>query len=325
VKKTIKSMLFGLAAMLCASPVPAGQGAANFPQEPVTIIVPVAAGGGLDRLARTLAPYLSERWGQPVVVTNRPGVGGWVGAVATANAKPDGHTLLVAHDALMISNRFLTKNQPIDLDQGLAPVAPLVQANQMLLATPGVEASDLKAFVKLAKANPRKFAYGSYGPGSPPDLAWAMLGYKEGLDLLNVPYKGVAPVVQAMLANEVQLSLGSGVVAGELMKAGRLKALAVASEQRDPRYPDVKTTGELGYPYLQLSIWHALYAPGGTPSEITHKIADDVRQILKNPDFLNKISDFEPLDGGPEDLAKRIKVESARIQEMIQAAGVEPQ
>ncbi|GAA4329048.1 tripartite tricarboxylate transporter substrate binding protein [Pigmentiphaga soli] len=319
-KKTVAALALGAA---CAAQ--AGTDVQSFPHSPVTIIVPVAAGGGLDALARTMAPYLGERWKQPVVVVNRPGVGGWVGAVAAAKSPPDGYTLLIAHDALVISNKFLTKDQPIDLDKDLAPIAPLVQANQMLLAAPSVQAGDLAAFVRLAKANPGKYSYGSYGPGSPPQLAWASLAHNEGLDLLEVPYKGIAPSIQAVLSDEVQLSLSSGQVAGKLMEAGRLKALAVASPQRDPRYPDIKTTAELGYPYLQLSIWHSLFAPGGTPPELTEKIAADVRAVLKNPDFLKKIPDFMPLDGGPAALSRRIAEESKRTKAMIDIAGVVPQ
>jgi len=319
-KRPLLALLLGFA---CIAKVAAA--ADPFPQSPVSLIVPVAAGGGLDTLARAMAPYLSERWGQPVVVINRPGVGGWVGAVAAAKAAPDGYTLLMAHDAVVVSNKFLVKDKPLDLEKDLAPVVPLVQANQMLLATSSVQATDLTGFVALAKANRGRYSYGSYGPGSPPHLAWAMVEHKEKLDLLNVPYKGIAPVVQAMLGDEVQLSLASGAIAGKLMEAGRLKALAVAGADRDPRYPDVKTTVEQGYPDIQLSIWHSLFAPGGTPLALRKKIAADVNTVLKNPDFLKKIPDFMPLGGGPEDLAARIDRESTRIKKMIDIAGVTPQ
>lgn len=320
-KRYLLGLLLGL-----ASAVKVAIAADPFPEKAVTLIVPVAAGGGLDRLARTMAPYLSERWGQPVVVINRPGVGGWVGAVATAKAASDGYTLLIAHDAVVVSNKFLSKDKPIDLEKSLAPVSLLVQANQMLLATPSIQAKDLPEFVAQAKAKHTRYFYGTYGPGSPPHLAWAILAHKEKLDLVNVPYKGVAPVIQAMLGDEVQLSLGSGTIAGKLMEAGKLKALAVASPERDPRYPEVKTTVEQGYPEIQLSIWHSMFAPGGTPLVLREKIASDVNAVLKNPDFLNKIPEFIPLGGGgPEDLVARIKRESVQIKKAIDIAGVKPQ
>lgn len=245
--------------------------------------------------------------------------------MAVANADPDGQTLLMAHNGIVTSNKFLYSKPPIDVDQALTPVAPLVQANQMLLANPSVKADDLRGFAEMAKASPGKFSYGTFGKGSSAHLAWAIFAHEEQLDLLEVPYKGIADVMQALLGNQVQLSIGSGAVAGSLISSGRLKPLAVASPERDPRYPDVKTTTELGYPYLQIAIWHSLLAPAGTPSEITHAIAQDVRQVLDNPEFQNKFPDFVVLKGGPDEMAKRLAEESEMMKKMIEVAGVEPQ
>lgn len=301
-------------------------GAADFPTAPVRIVVPVAAGGGLDGLARMLAPLLSKRWGgQPVIIENRPGVAGITGASTVANARPDGYTLLVANDAIMVSNRYLYKSLPYNPDKDFEPVAMLVEANQMVLANPSVQANDLKELVALVQQNPGKYSYASYGVGSPPNLTIEALNKHENLDILDVAYKGVAPSMTAVLGGEVQLSVASGAVAGKLLEAGRMKALAVASPERDPKYPQVKTTAEMGYPDIQVSIWHSMYAPAGTPREIVEKIATDVREALKDPEFVQKVPHFRVLDGGPAELAKRIAVDAKRMQGMIAVAGVKPQ
>ncbi|WP_439590259.1 Bug family tripartite tricarboxylate transporter substrate binding protein [Hydrogenophaga sp.] len=313
-------------ALLAASMLVAqGALAQEYPSSAVRIVVPIAAGGGLDTVTRAVAQRLSERWKQPVIIDNRPGAGGGVGAQAVQNAKPDGYTLLAAQDQVMVANRYLYKSLPYDPDKGFAPVAMMVQANQMFLATPEVPAQDLKELVALAKQQKGKFSYGSYGSGSTPQLAYELLNKREGLDILHVPYKGVAPVMAAMMGNEIPLSLGSYAVAGKLIEAGKLKPLAIGSPERDPSMPNVKTTTELGMPWLQVSIWHSLFAPAGTPQAVVDKIAADVRAILKEPDFARQVAGFQILDGGPKELAARNREETARAKEMVESANIKPE
>lgn len=302
-----------------------GAAAADFPDGPVRIVVPAAAGGGLDIVVRALTPILAERWKQPVIVDNRPGAGGSIGAGVVANAKADGLTLLAAQDQIMVANRFLYKTLPYDPESDFAPVAMMVQANQLVLATPKVPANDLKELVDYVKAGKGRFFYGSYGAGSTPHLAFELLNKREGLELTHVPYKGVAPVLTGMMSDEVQLSFGSAAVAGNLIDAGKLKPLAVASRERDPSLPSVKTTTELGMPWLQVSIWHSLFAPKGTPSEIVEKIAADVQLALKSPEFSTRTPGFVILDGGPQELAKRNREEVERAREMVESANITPQ
>lgn len=302
-----------------------GAAAASFPDGPVRVVVPVAAGGGLDIVVRALTPILTEKWNRPVIVDNRPGAGGSIGASAVANAKPDGLTLLAAHDQVMVANRFLYKELSYDPDRDFAPVAMLVQANQLVLATPKVPVNDLKELVDYVKAGKGRFFYGSYGAGSTPHLAFELVNKREGLSLTHVPYKGVAPVLTGMMSDEVQLSFGSAAVAGSLIEAGKLKPLAVANTERDPSFPDVKTTAELGFPWLQVSIWHSLFAPKGTPPDLIEKIADDVRLALKSPEFAKRTPGFVILDGGPEELAKRNREEVERKREMVSSANITPQ
>ncbi len=302
-----------------------GASAQSFPSAPVRIVVPIAAGGGLDIVTRAVAHGLSQRWKQPVVIDNRPGAGGGVGAQIVQNAKPDGYTLLAAQDQVMVANRFLYASLPYDPDKGFAPVAMMAQANQLVLATPDVPANDLKELVSLVKGTRAKFWYGSYGAGSTPQLAFELLNRREGLDLLHVPYKGVAPVMTSMLGREVQLSVGSYAVAGKLIEAGKLKPLAIASSQRDPNLPNVKTTGELGMPWLQVSIWHSLFVPAGTPNAVVEKIAADVRSVMDESGFAEKVPGFLILNGGPKELAARNREEVVRAKEMVESANIKPE
>lgn len=309
---------------LLAFAVAAPASAQDYPSRPVRIVVPVPPGGGLDVVARVLARRLGEDWKQPVVVENRPGAGGGIGAAMVAQAAPDGLTLLAAQDQVMVANRFLYKSLPYDPDKQFAPVAMLVQADQLVLAAGTVAADDLRALVASSRRGER-LSYGSYGSGSTPQLAFETLNKHEKLSLLHVPYKGIAPVIQALLAGEVQLSVGSSAVAAGQIRAGKLKPLAVASTERDATFPDVKTTAELGFPYLQMSIWHSLYAPAGTPPEITRKIAADVDRILAEPEVRKQIAGFRVLGGTPQALAARLREEVARAAEMIANAGIQPE
>ncbi len=302
-----------------------GAQASDLPNGPVKIVVPVAAGGGLDVVVRVLGQRLSERWKQPVIVDNRPGAGGTIGALAVAKSAPDGLTLLAAQDQVMVANRFLYKSLPYDPDKSFAPVAMMVQANQFVIATPQVPVSDLRELIALASREKGKLTYGSYGNGSTPHLAFETLNKREKLDILHVPYKGVAPVLSAMLGNEVQLSVASAAIAGAQISAGKIKPLAIASKERDPSFPEVKTTAELGVPYLQVSIWHSLFAPAGTPPAMVNAIARDVREILKDPAVAKQLAGFQILDGGPQELANRNREEVARTKEMVENAGVQPE
>jgi tripartite-type tricarboxylate transporter receptor subunit TctC len=314
---------FALVATLPLLRMPAT--AQDYPSGQVRIVVPAIAGGGLDIIVRPLAQRLSERWKQPVIIDNRPGAGGLIGAGAVAKAAPDGLMLLAAQDQIMVTNRYLYKSLTYDPDTSFVPIAMLVQANQMILASTSVPVDDLGQLVALVKQEKGKFSYGSYGAGSQPQLAFEMLNRREGLDIIHVPYKGVAPVITGLLGNEIQLSMGSAAVAGALISAGKLKALAIASAQRDPAFPDVKTTRELGYPYLRIAVWHSLYAPAGTPSSIVDKIAKDVRAVLKEPDFAKSVPGFELLDGGPQELAQRNQRGVAIAQEMVTTANIRPE
>jgi len=317
-----------LAGALLALGVAASAAAQTFPARVVRVIVPFPPGGGIDILLRTLAPELTTKWGQPVIVENRAGAGSNIGAEAVAKSAPDGHTLLATVNQTFTSNRFLYKSLPYDPERSFAPITLILQSDHFLLAHPSLPAKDVRELVALAKRQPGKLNYGSFGNGSQPHLIYETLNKREGLDLLHVPYKGISPNITALIAGEVQLATGSAAVASELLKSGRVKALAIAGKRRAGQFPNVPTTAEEGYPYLLASIWYGLFAPAGTPPAIVEKIGNDVRAILKTPAFTEKHITGRGLDlvaSSAGELAATIKEETATVGEMIRAAGVQPE
>lgn len=320
-RPVVSALLLALGAMTSAW-------AQQYPTRAVKFIIPFPPGGGVDVLTRAVAVDLGAKWGQPVIIENRPGAGSNIGAEAVAKSAPDGYTLLGTVNQTFTSNRFLYKQLPYDPDRSFAPLTLMIQSEQFLLAHAAVPARDLRELVALGKRERGKLTYGSFGSGSQPLLIYETLNRREGLDILHVPYKGIAPTLTALTAGEVNLTVASFGVAGELLKAGRIKPLAIAGKRRDPRFPEVATTTELGYPYLQTSIWYAMFAPAGTPAPIVEKISNDVRAILKNPAFAEKhitARGFDLVASSPQELAAAIKEETPVVGEMIRAAGVKPE
>lgn len=299
--------------------------AQQYPTRAVRIIIPFSAGGGIDVLVREIAADLTPKWGQPVIPDNRVGAGGNIGAEAVAKSPPDGYTLLAGINQTFAANRYLYKSLPYDPERGFVPITLMAQIEQFLLAHPSVTAMDLRELVAAARREPGKLSYGSWGRGSQPQLVYEMLNKKESLDLLHVPYKGVAPLLTALISGEILLTVGSSGVAGTLLKAGRLKALAIAGKRRSPQFPAVPTTAELGYPYVQSSIWFGLFAPAGTPPAIVDKIGADVRAIMRTPAFAERqaAKGLDVVASTPQDLAATIRAEVTSVGEMIRAAGIQ--
>ena len=300
----------------------------TFPARPVRVVNPFPAGGGIDVVVRALGAELAAKWGQPVIVENRPGAGGNIGAEMVARAPADGYTLLASINQAFSANRYLYKSLGYDPDKSFAPITLMVRNDQFFLAHPGLRAKDLRELVDLARREPGKLNYGSFGIGSQPHLAFSLINRKQGIDLLHIPYKGIAPLMSAVTAGEVMLATGTVGVAGELMKAGKLKGLAIAGQQRSRLFPNVPTTGEQGFPELQVSIWFGLFAPAGTPQPLLDRIGDEARAILKSPAFIERhlaARGYDVLASSATELAAAIREESAAVVEMIRAAGVVPE
>jgi tripartite-type tricarboxylate transporter receptor subunit TctC len=303
--------------------------AQTFPEgRPVRIVVPYPPGGLLDVLARALAAELTAAWAQTVIVDNAPGAGTIIGAEKVAGAPPDGHTLLMTTDVTVVGNRFMYKKLPYDPDRSLVPITMLAKGAQLVLANPSAPVSNMRELVDAARRQPGKFAYSSYGPGSQPQLLFELLKKREQLDLLHVPYKGVAPALLAATAGEVQFTVASPGVAGQLVKSGKLKALMIASLGRSKLLPEVPTASEAGYPYAISSIWFALFAPAGTSMAIVDRVQRDVTLIARKPEFFETqitARGFELVAGTSGELATAIREEAVRFAEMARAAGLEPE
>jgi tripartite-type tricarboxylate transporter receptor subunit TctC len=313
-----------LALALLATPA----AAETWPDKPVKIVLGVPPGGGLDVLVRGVAAELSAKWGKSVVVDNKPGASGLIAAEGIANAAPDGYSLFATTDQIYMGNRFVFKSLPYDPDKSFANITIMARAEQFLLANPAVPAKTLPELIEADKKKPGSLAYGSWGDGSPPQLVYEALNKHAGTKFLHVPYKGVAPVLNALTTDEIQLSVGSSGVAGGLLKTGNVKALAIAAKKRSPLFPEVPTTTELGHPEILAFIWFGLAAPAGTPQPIVDRIYADVRDILKQPAFTERFittPGWAMIASSPAETDEIIRSELPIIRDMSAAAGVKPQ
>jgi tripartite-type tricarboxylate transporter receptor subunit TctC len=302
--------------------------AQQYPARTVKFIVPFPPGGGVDIVIRAVAAELTERWKQPVIVENKSGVGSIVGAEAVAKSPADGYTLLATVNQTITANRFLFKSLPYDPDKSFAPVTIMVRSDQMILAKAALPVKDLRELVALARREPGKLNYGSYGNGSQPQLAFELLNNREKLEIVHIPYKGIAPLLTALSAGEVDLATGSANVAMGLIKGGRVKPLAAAGKERLPQFPDLPTAAEQGFPWLNVSIWYGLFAPAGTPAQVVAKISEDVRAVLRTPAFAERHATSKGLEvvaSSPQDVGAVVRDEVAVLAEMVRAARIDPE
>jgi tripartite-type tricarboxylate transporter receptor subunit TctC len=322
---TITRVLTAIGALLLGAMLIEPTRADDYPSRLVRFIVPFPPGGGVDLVIRAAAQDLSARWGTSVIVENRAGAGGTVGTEAVYRAPPDGYTLLATVNQTITTAPYLFKSLQYDPSK-LTPITLMVQSDNFVLAHPSVPANSLRELVDLVQKEPKKWTYGSFGRGSQPHLLFEYLNSMEGLDLLHVPYNGISPLLIAMITGEVSLTTGSAGVAGEFLRAGKLKALAIAGKKRSPQFPEVPTTEEAGFGYLQSSIWYAVFAPPGTPSEIVTKVGTDLRAILRDPAFVEHqvaAKGLEPVASTPEELADVVRNETAALKTMIDAAHIQ--
>lgn len=300
----------------------------GWPSKPVHIVVPFAPGGGIDVLTRAIMAELGNRWKQPIIIDNKAGAGSLIGAEAVAKAAPDGYTLMATVNQTLVANRFLYRSLPYDPDKSFEPVMMMVNSAQLLLASTAFAPNTLKEALAVARSDPGKVPYGSFGNGSQPHLLYETIGVREQVKLLHVPYKGVTPMLTALAAGEVMLATGSAAVAAPLIMAGKIKPIAAAGAKRSEQYPNVPTTTEQGYPYAQTSIWYGLFAPAGTPPAVLEKIRSDVRSVLADPGFAQRNATSKGLAVVASDGAqlKRAIAEEVQItEEQVKAAGVTPE
>ena len=302
--------------------------AQDFPGAPVNIVVPYPAGGGADIMARALAAELSSVWGKPVVVENIPGANSIIGAQRVARAAPDGHTLLMTLSGTLIGNQFLYKSLPYDPAKSFVPISMIAKSGQLILASSSANFSSLSDMLESAKKVPGSVTYGTPGKGSQEEILMETISKRENVSLLSIPYKGVAPALTALLGGEIKLGVASPGLVAELMKQGRIKALAIAAPQRSSLLPGVPTTGELGLPYAISTVWYGLFAVAGTPESIVKKLSKDVMAIARNPDFVARNMTprgLESVANSPSEFAAEIKAERSQMADMVRIIGLQPE
>ncbi len=311
-----------LAAALIATAF--GAGAQTFPSRPVTMVVPFPPGGGTDTGARIVAQKLTARWGQQVVVENKGGAAGAIGADMVAKAKADGYTILMGNIGTQAINPSLYKKLPYDPDKAFAPISLVAELPLAMMVNPQVPARDAKAFVALAKAQPGQLSYSSSGAGGAPHLAAEMFKLATGSFIVHVPYRGGGPAVQDLIAGHVQLSFMTVFEASGHVKAGKLRALAVTSRQRVSALPDVPTLAESAVPGFDSISWIGLLAPSGTPKEIVEKISADVREVVAAEDVKSRLVELGaiPATNTPAQFAALIDKDRARYAKIIAERGI---
>jgi tripartite-type tricarboxylate transporter receptor subunit TctC len=300
-----------------------GVGAQTYPSKPVRMVVPTAAGGGSDLQARLLAKAFHENLGQPVVVENRPGASGTIGAEVVAKAPPDGYTLLIA-TALLSTNGALYKKLSFDPLRDLAPVGLISYAPQFLIAHPSVPARSAKELVALAKKHPGKINAGSSGTGSANHLALEMLKQRAGIDVTHIPYKSGSPAVAALMGGEVDFTFTGAVTALPPVRAGRVRALAVTSRKPSALLPEVPTLESM-YPGFESANWYALFVPTGTPASIINRLNAEMIKALKSREMLDFMAreGAEPVGSTAQELGMHFRREVDRYAEVIRRGKIQ--
>jgi tripartite-type tricarboxylate transporter receptor subunit TctC len=297
----------------------------RYPSKPVKLIMPFPATGPADLMARIYAQKLSERWGQPVVVENKTGATGTIGADIVAKAAPDGYTLLFTVDLPIVMAPALIKT-PYDPRKAFAPVAIMAETMNMLVVHPSVGAGTLAELVAKAKANPGKLTYSSAGPASPGHLCAEMLRSAAGIDIVHVPYKGAAPAMTAVLAGEVSMFCGPVTQGLPHVKSGKLRAVGVTGTAASPLVPDLPPLAAT-YPGLVSTNTYMLYAPAGTPASITTRLRNDVRAVWEDRDTRARLAalgiDLLWLEGA--DLSARVDADLAKWAAVVKTAGIKPE
>jgi tripartite-type tricarboxylate transporter receptor subunit TctC len=310
-----------LAFLLLAAAVPAL--ADTYPSKPVRMVVPFPAGGSADILCRIVAERLADAWKQPVIVDNRAGAGGNVGAEIVYRAEPDGYTLLCSPPGPLSINHNLYKSLPYDWTK-FVPVTVLALVPNAISARIDLPADTAQQLIAYAKASPGKVTYASQGNGSTSHLSAQMLATMAGLELVHVPYKGEGPALVDLSAGRVDIFIGNISAALRFEKAKQLKFLGVASATRSPVAPDTPSAPEIGLPGLISSAWFALVLPPATPDALAQQIGADAAAVLKQPDVRRRFLELgaEPKGDGPAATAAFIKSEEARWREVIRSANV---
>ena len=310
--------------LLVPSLLPVPVLAQGYPSKPVRLIVPFAAGGTTDVLARLVGLKLADTLGQQVIIDNRPGASGNIGTEMAVKSPPDGYTLVMSFDGTIAINPSTYRKLPFDTQKDLAPIANVAQLPLIMVVHPGVPAKSLAEFVAYAKANPGRINYSSAGPGSTGHLTGELLRARAGIELVHIAYKGGGQAVQDLLGGQIQMLMtGLPTVEGHL-KGAKLRALGFTAAKRLAGAPDVPTFSEAGYPGFVVASWYGLFAPAGTPADIIRRLNADINKILQLPEVRERLASLgvEGTGGTPEQFSETIKADIARWAKVVNDAGI---
>lgn len=319
----LRRSLLGLAAGLAVC-APMGQALAQtYPSKPITLVIPFPPGGPTDLVARVLAKKLGEQMGQSVVVDNKPGANGNIGAMAVVKAPADGHTVLYNTSSITLSPA-LYKSLSYDVQRDLAPVALTAVVPLALVVNPNVPVTNVREFVAYAKANPGKLSYGSAGNGNVTHLAAYQFVQSQGLDATHIPYKGSAPADVDLVAGQIQFMTDTINSVMPFIKDKRLKLLAVTTAKRMSLFPDAPTLGETVMPGFEAGAWQGVMVPAGTPAPVVQRLNSEILKALKSPEVLEKLAQqgAEALGSSPEEYGAYVKKELTRWAGVVKATGI---
>ncbi len=321
-----RSLLLAAGATLAAPGLALAQ---EFPSRPIRIVVPFPAGGTTDLLARLFAQRMTETMGQSVVVENRGGGGGSIGADVVAKAPPDGYTLLFHNITFptTTATMALAGRPPHDIERDFAPLSLGANVPLIILANPGVPVSDLKGFVDWAKAQPSPPFYGSTGPGSFMNMVGEVLKRDAGIRMEHVPFRGAAPLVQELIAGRVQFGGDQISTCVQHVRSGALKGLANVASRRAPILPDVPTVREQGFPSLELEGWNGFFAPARTPAPVMARLNREIAAAARHPDFVKRCEEVgaEPVGSDADSFGVMVRAQSAKIAELVASVNLRPE
>jgi tripartite-type tricarboxylate transporter receptor subunit TctC len=315
--------MVALVAGIALAPVAPPAGAQAWPAKPIKWVVPFAPGGTTDILARTVGEKLALALGQPVVIENKPGAGGGVGAEFVARAAPDGYTIMGGTISTHAINASLYKNLPYDPVKDFVPIVLLARVPNMLVVNPDVPAKNVGELIVLLKASPGKYTFASSGNGTSQHLSGELFKSMSGTDMQHIPYKGSPPALQDVMGGQVTMTFDNITTAWTLAKSGKLRALAVTTASRSSIAPDVPTLAESGLPGFEVGSWQGVFAPAGTPPAIVRRLNAEIVRILGLPDVKEKLSGLgaELVGNTPEEFAVLVKAEVVKWADVVKKSG----
>jgi tripartite-type tricarboxylate transporter receptor subunit TctC len=320
---TTRRTLLVAAASSLAAPLSWAQGANDFPNKPIRIILPFTPGGTTDALARGIGQKLQEYWGQITLVDNRPGAAGWLGITQMAKMPADGYTVGLTISNIIYAHALYSK-LPFDIQRDFEPVSMISRSAVALAVPASFPANTLEEFVALVRKTPGKYSYASFGQGTSANIFGESLNLAAKLDLVHVPYKGAAPIVTDLLGGQVTSAILDTATLRPLMQSGKLKVLAMTGAQRASGFPNVPTFAELGYPGFEPVGFFMVLAPAGTPKDIVRKLSDGIGRAIRTEELRTRILDMaqEPVGGTPEQLAQAIRSDGEVFAKAIRTANI---